>query len=106
MDKFINIVGYEAEIEELKKLRKFLMQLDMYSKIGIRVPRGVILYGSPGVGKTQMARAISNETIALVELKAADCAENTATEAIQNAFIEAIFLFTVLGLYVWCRETI
>ncbi len=89
MDKFINIVGYETEIAELKKLRKFLMQLDMYSKIGIRVPRGVILYGSPGVGKTQMARAISNETIALVELKAADCTGGTATKAIQNAFIEA-----------------
>ena len=49
MDSFDRIAGYEKEKEQLRGLRELLLHLDDYKKSGIRIPRGVLLYGEPGV---------------------------------------------------------
>ena len=89
MKGFEEIAGYEKEKEELLQLRRFLHHAEEYRKAGVRIPRGLILYGEPGVGKTVMARAIVDEGIALVEVRAADCCEENTAEKLQDAFSEA-----------------
>lgn len=56
-----SIAGYEAEKDELRKLINLFKNYDSYEKRGIRLPRGLILQGPPGCGKTLMASALSKE---------------------------------------------
>ena len=85
MKGFESIAGYEKEKEELLQLRRFLHNVGEYRKMGVRIPRGLVLYGEPGVGKTVMARAIADEGIALIEVRAADCCEENTAEKLQSA---------------------
>ena len=87
---FKNLSGYEREITELKNLREMLISIEEYNKKGIRIPRGVVLFGNPGVGKTKMAKAIAGDDIALVEFRAADCCQRNAAKAIKQVFKEAV----------------
>ena len=89
MKGFESIAGYEKEKEELLQLRRFLHNVGKYREMGVRIPRGLVLYGEPGVGKTVMARAIADEGIALIEVRAADCCEENAAEKLQSAFEKA-----------------
>ena len=89
VEKFDRVVGYKEIKDELMQLRKFLHQIDTYRKFGVRIPRGVLLYGEPGVGKTVMARSIADDGIALVEVRAADCCENDTVSRLQSAFEQA-----------------
>ena len=89
MKGFESIAGYEKEKEELLQLRKFLHNVGKYRETGVRIPRGLILYGEPGVGKTVMARAVADDGIALVEVRAADCCEENTAEKLQTAFAQA-----------------
>ena len=52
---FEHIAGYHKEKSELIGLRNLLTNVENFRKSGVRMPRGVLLYGAPGVGKTVMA---------------------------------------------------
>jgi cell division protease FtsH len=58
---FKDIAGLEEAKEEIKEVVDFLKNPKKYFKMGARIPRGVLLIGPPGVGKTLMARAVANE---------------------------------------------
>lgn len=66
---FDKIAGYEIEKQQLSQLRDLLLNLKDYSKSGIRIPRGVLLYGPPGVGKTVMSKSVAGNGIELIELR-------------------------------------
>lgn len=83
------IVGYEKEKREITGLHDMLQNSNMYRHYGVRIPRGLALYGEPGVGKTVLARSIAGDGINLVELRSADCCEEDAPEAIKSVFEEA-----------------
>ena len=89
MGNFDKIAGYNKEKEQLQGLRELLLNLEAYKESGIRIPRGVLLYGAPGVGKTVMARSIAGEGINFVELRSADCTQDDAAKYVQEAFVKA-----------------
>ena len=59
--KFDDVAGLTEEKEELIEIVDFLKKPEKYTKMGARVPRGVLLYGKPGTGKTLIAKAIAGE---------------------------------------------
>lgn len=62
MSKFDKIIGYSAVKKELKQITDTLKNREVYAKLGVSSPRGLLLYGEPGVGKSLMASAIIEES--------------------------------------------
>ena len=58
---FDNVAGLKEEKEEVEELVDFLKDPEKYTRIGARIPKGVILVGPPGTGKTLLAKAIAGE---------------------------------------------
>ncbi len=59
--KFEDVAGLEEEKQELIEIVDFLKRPEKYTKMGAKIPRGVLLYGKPGTGKTLIAKAIAGE---------------------------------------------
>ncbi len=58
---FADVAGIDAEKQELTEIVEFLKNKEKFKAIGARVPRGILLSGEPGTGKTLLARAIAGE---------------------------------------------
>ena len=58
---FANVAGLKEEKEELEEIVDFLRAPKKYTRLGARIPKGVLLVGPPGTGKTLLAKAIAGE---------------------------------------------
>jgi len=58
---FSRVAGLKEEKEELMEVVDFLKNPEKYSKVGAKMPKGVLLSGPPGTGKTLLAKAVANE---------------------------------------------
>ncbi|MFO7941182.1 MAG: ATP-dependent zinc metalloprotease FtsH [Bacillota bacterium] len=58
---FDDVAGIDEVREELEEITDFLQNPRKYVKIGARIPKGVLLFGAPGTGKTLVARAVAGE---------------------------------------------
>ncbi|RMX72383.1 hypothetical protein D0869_14673 [Hortaea werneckii] len=64
-ETYADIGGLESQIQEVREAVELpLMHPELYEEMGIKPPKGVILYGAPGTGKTLLAKAVANQTSA------------------------------------------
>ncbi len=58
---FADVAGCDEAVEELQEIKEFLQEPAKFLAVGAKIPKGVLLYGQPGTGKTLLARAVAGE---------------------------------------------
>jgi len=90
---FNDVAGIDEAKEELMELADFLKNRECYIKMGGRVPRGVLMVGPPGVGKTLCARAIAGEAnIPIIETSGSSFVEmyvGVGASRVRRLFLDA-----------------
>lgn len=91
MDNFNLIAGYEKEKKELKKICEVLNNREYYMEKGAKMPKGLILYGSAGNGKTLFTKVLARECdLPVYIVDTADAKdESSIMQQIKNAFDKA-----------------
>ncbi|KRY41561.1 Nuclear valosin-containing protein-like [Trichinella spiralis] len=91
---FHDIGGCEHQLTEVCKFMFHMMHPEVYEKLGIRPPRGFLLYGPPGCGKTLLAHAIAGEfELPLIKITATEIVSGISGDSekkIRNLFTKAI----------------
>ncbi|MHA3946710.1 ATP-dependent zinc metalloprotease FtsH [Cellulomonas bogoriensis] len=59
--RFTDVAGVDEAVEELQEIKEFLSDPSKFQAVGAKIPKGVLLYGQPGTGKTLLARAVAGE---------------------------------------------
>ena len=73
---FQDVAGADEEKEELAQIVDFLQDPKRYSRLGAKIPKGVLLVGSPGTGKTLLARAVAGEAgVSFLSISGSDFVE-------------------------------
>ncbi len=90
---FSDVAGVDEAVEETKEMVSFLKEPDRYTKLGAKLPKGVLLVGPPGTGKTLLARAVAGEAgVPFFSLSGSDFVEmfvGVGAARVRDLFAEA-----------------
>ncbi|MGC8643557.1 MAG: AAA family ATPase, partial [Isosphaeraceae bacterium] len=90
---FDDVAGHEEVVTELKEVVEFLRTPAKFSSLGGRIPKGVLLIGAPGTGKTLLARAVAGEAgVPFFSLSGSDFVElfvGVGASRVRNLFAKA-----------------
>lgn len=90
---FANVAGADEAKEELKEIVEFLKTPEKFQKLGAKIPKGLLLMGAPGTGKTLLARAIAGEAeVPFFSMSGSDFVEmfvGVGASRVRNLFNEA-----------------
>lgn len=90
---FSKVAGLTEEKQELEEIVDFLKNPSKYTKLGARIPKGVLLVGPPGTGKTLLAKAISGEAnVPFLSISGSDFVEmfvGVGASRVRDLFAEA-----------------
>ena len=88
-----DVAGLREEKEELEEIIDFLREPAKYTKVGARIPKGVLLEGPPGTGKTLLAKAIAGEAnVPFFSISGSDFVEmfvGVGASGVRDLFLEA-----------------
>lgn len=90
---FEDVAGIEEAVEEVKELVHFLKAPDQFTRLGAKLPKGLLLVGPPGTGKTLLARAVAGEAdVPFYSLSGSDFVEmfvGVGAARVRDLFAEA-----------------
>ena len=90
---FNDVAGADEEKEELAEIVRFLKEPDKYLELGARIPKGVLLVGPPGPGKTLLAKAVAGEAgVQFLSISGSDFVElyvGVGASRVRDLFAEA-----------------
>ena len=89
MSAFEKIIGYALIKEELKQIADCLKNTAKYRRMGVSIPRGLLLHGEPGVGKTLMTTCLVEESGRKAFICRKDTPDGDFVEHISEVFEEA-----------------
>ena len=91
--RFSDVAGMKEEKEELEEVVDFLRNPAKFTKVGARIPKGIILVGAPGTGKTLLAKAVAGEAgVPFFSLSGSDFVEmfvGVGASRVRDLFAEA-----------------
>ncbi|MFN8123178.1 MAG: AAA family ATPase [Thermoleophilia bacterium] len=91
--RFGDVAGCDEAVEELQEVVTFLREPMRFTRVGARMPRGVILYGPPGTGKTLLAKAVAGESgVAFYAVSGSDFVDTfvgVGAARVRDLFLEA-----------------
>lgn len=91
--RFGDVAGCDEAVEELHEVVTFLREPMRFTRVGARMPRGVILYGPPGTGKTLLAKAVAGESgVAFYAVSGSDFVDTfvgVGAARVRDLFLEA-----------------
>ena len=90
---FADVAGIEEAKQELQEVVEFLRDASQFQALGARIPKGVLLVGQPGTGKTLLARAVAGEAgVAFFQLSGSEFVEmfvGVGASRVRDLFVQA-----------------